>query len=78
MTVAALNVVDGAVKKLGVMVRVRPPLVSAPVAFGVLIVPFVATAAKVVVVRKIGWLNVIVRTPVDVTVPGTEFDAEVA
>jgi len=72
----------GAVAKTGVMVRVKPSVESAPMAFGVpaVSVPFEATrfAKNCVVVSVTGLLNVIVRTPVDVAKPGVWFDAEVA
>ena len=69
----------GAVVMVGVRVRVVLLFESTPVTVcGDGAPPPVMVAAKSVVLRMIGWLNVMVRTPLAVIVPGSEFDAEVA
>ena len=70
----------GVVVNTGVRVMVRLLFDSTAVT-GDVTVPDVVDASEAVnavVLRMIGWLNVTVRTPVDVIVPGAEFDAEVA
>ena len=71
----------GMVVKVGVRVSIMLPFESTPVIVGddrVPPLPTLMVAVKFIVLSSIGWLNVMLRTPLDVIVPSTEFDAEVA